>query len=215
MAIGNQQRLQSLNFAVRSAVESPLFVPKDSEEVLIEKLQTQKSFSVFCKKCGPFVPTATKEFRVGVATTSNMMHHLRKHHSAAIAEEFKLWLEDKRAEFSRLNPTRKRETRVSTTAQSLQTQLDNLIVKFILKTMAPLRTIEHQEFEDILNFFNVSKFGAHDNESPCSREQNPRTPCTASGPLARPHEQDKLGGENSRHLVRKPEKFSGCNCSLD
>ncbi|KAG8180984.1 hypothetical protein JTE90_024732 [Oedothorax gibbosus] len=127
---------------------------------LFEKIASQKSIRTLCLKCEASVPSKTKEIKVSVLSTSNLIRHLQRHHSTETVEEFKASLSSAREEFVTTNPRRVRETRYqSSSSISQQSRFDGLIVDYVIHAMVPLQSVDDPTFHKIFNFLNISNRG--------------------------------------------------------
>ncbi|KAG8201334.1 hypothetical protein JTE90_016811 [Oedothorax gibbosus] len=153
--------LEKLRFSLRSALSGHFFKPvNDNEDAIFLEIASQKSIRTLCLKCEASVPSKTKEIKVSVLSTSNLIRHLQRHHSTETVEEFKASLSSAREEFVTTNPRRVRETRYqSSSSISQQSRFDGLIVDYVIHAMVPLQSVDDPTFHKIFNFLNISNRG--------------------------------------------------------
>ena len=104
--------------SVQTAVTSPYFTPRGSFEKMVAEIQARQTFVAVCLLCEKTARQNIRELSVGWRATSNIITHLNKHHSAEVARESRDYLESKREEFQRRQPTQKSETRVQNTKKT-------------------------------------------------------------------------------------------------
>lgn len=99
--------------------------------------------------------------KVSIHRTSNLCAHVRKHHGAASCAEFAKWLSDKRRAFVSRNPRRISETRMNYRCSnvSLQKRFDAALVKFITQSLIPLRVVEQESFQELLQVLGFDQKG--------------------------------------------------------